>query len=165
MKFSIQICQRLAALDLTRVGAICHFQLGDDPGREAEVVKVEPGVYSVLLAGRSYEARVEPGAGGSVVVIDGHRFEVEVRDPRRFRGKGAARGTGGLNRVTAPMPCKVVRVMVSAGAAVTAGHALMVVEAMKMQNELRAPRAGTVASIPVREGDTVAAGEVLAIIE
>jgi biotin carboxyl carrier protein len=165
MKFSIRIGEKDAALDLTRAGESCRFQLGGDAGRQADVVEAEPGVYSVLMAGRSYEARVEPGSGGLVVIIDGHRFDVEVRDPRQFRGKNARRGAEGLQMVTAPMPGRVVRVMASAGGAVTAGEPLMVVEAMKMQNELRAPRSGKVTSVPVREGDTVAAGDVLAIIE
>jgi len=165
MKYFIRIGEKDAVLELTSSGPACRFQFGGDPPREAEAVQAEPGVYSVLMEGRSYEARVEPGAAALVVVIDGRRFEIEIRDPRRYRGKDARHGAEGPQSVTAPMPGKVVRVIASAGSAVTAGQALLVVEAMKMQNELRAPKAGTVAAIPVREGDTVAAGAVLAIIE
>ena len=95
-------------------------QEGDQGGeREAQVEVPEPGVYSVLLGGRSYEARVEERPeGGVVVVIDGFRFEIEVSDPRRWTRKSAGRGDAGVQRITAPMPGKVVRVLVSPGDAV-----------------------------------------------
>jgi biotin carboxyl carrier protein len=166
MKLSIQVRRKDALLDLTRTGQACRFQLGSDPERNAEVTQPEPGVYSVITAGRSYEARVEPGADGAMaVVIDGSRFEIEVRDPRQFRRRTGLHGIEGLQNVAAPMPGKVVRVLVPLGAPVTAGQGLVVVEAMKMQNELRAPKSGKVVSVPVKEGDTVMAGDVLAVIE
>jgi biotin carboxyl carrier protein len=166
MKLSIQVRRKDALLDLTRTGQACRFSVGSDPERDAEVTQPEPGVYSVLTAGRSYEARVEPGAGGAmVVVIDGNRFDIEVRDPRQYRRKTGLHGIEGLQNVAAPMPGKIVRILVPLGAPVTAGQALMVVEAMKMQNELRAPKSGKVVSIPVKEGDTVMSGEVLMVIE
>ncbi|HWQ55985.1 MAG TPA: acetyl-CoA carboxylase biotin carboxyl carrier protein subunit [Bryobacteraceae bacterium] len=166
MKLSIQVRRKDALLDLTRTGQACRFQIGSDPERHAEVAQPEPGVYSVLMAGRSYEARVEPGADGEVVVvIDGHRFDIEVRDPRQFRRRNGFHGIDGLENVTAPIPGKVVRLLVPLGATVTSGQPLMVIEAMKMQNEMRAPKTGRVVSIPVHEGDTVAAGAVLATIE
>lgn len=134
-------------------------------GRRASVLEVEPGIYSVLLGGRSFEARVERTGEGLAVHIRGRRFVVEVSDPRRL-----SRAAGGLQRegrqkVTSPMPGKVVRVLVAQGDAVEPGQGLLVVEAMKMQNEMKAPKAGRVAALSVREGATVAAGEVLAIIE
>ena len=131
----------------------------------AEIRAAESGVYSVLLDGRSYEARIEPSDGRMVVFIDGHRFEIEIRDPRRWsRGTGGLGAEGRLN-VAAPMPGKVVRLLVAPGDTVAAGQGLLVVEAMKMQNELKSPKAGCVAALSAREGATVAAGEVLAIIE
>lgn len=166
MKLSIQVRHKDALLDLTRTGQACRFHIGAGPDLEAEVREPEPGVYSVLTAGRSYEARVETAPDGStVVVIDGNRFEIDVRDPRRYRRKSGLHGIEGLQNVAAPMPGKVVRILTSLGALVTAGQALLVVEAMKMQNELRAPKSGKVVSIPVKEGDTVMAGDVLAVIE
>ena len=128
------------------------------------IVEVEPGVYSVVVDGRSYEARVEERPEGLVVVLDGYRFELEVRDPRRLRRKGGGRGGEGVQTVMAPMPGKVVRVLGAPGDAVEAGQGLVVVEAMKMQNEMKAPRAGSVLSISAREGATVTAGEALATI-
>ena len=99
-----------------------------------------------------------------VVVIDGFRFEIDVRDPRRFRRSAGGRGGEGVQTIVAPMPGKVVRVLVAPGDSVEAGQGLMVVEAMKMQNEMKAARAGSVLSVSAREGATVAAGEVLATI-
>jgi biotin carboxyl carrier protein len=160
MKLSVRIGGEEVALELARTPQGWRFQAGGGPPREAQVTQPEPGIYSVLIAGRSYEARIEEGA----VAIDGHRIEVEVRDPRQFRRGAAAHGAEGLASVTAPIPGKVIRLLVEPGAQVTSGQPLMVIEAMKMQNEMRAPRSGRVASIPVREGETVAAGEVLATI-
>jgi biotin carboxyl carrier protein len=141
----------------------CRFRLGGEE-RWAQVEIAEPNVYSVLMDGRSYDARVEEVPGGLVVVIDGFRFEIDVRDPRRFSRKSGGRGGEGVQTILAPMPGKVVRVLVSAGDAVEAGQGLLVVEAMKMQNEMKASRAGTVLSVNTKEGATVTAGEVLATI-
>jgi len=143
----------------------CRFRIGDSAERSAHVENPEPGVYSVLLDGRSYEARVEETGGALVVVIDGYRFEIDVRDPRRWSRQSGGRGAGGLQTVAAPMPGKVVRVLVAAGDEVAAGQGVVVVEAMKMQNEMKAARAGRVLAMHVKEGATVVAGEVLATIE
>jgi biotin carboxyl carrier protein len=133
--------------------------------KAAQIELVEPGIYSVLVDGRSYEARVEPSEGGVAVYIDGYRFEIEVRDPRRWsRSTGKREASGRLN-VVAPMPGKIVRLLVAEGDMVAAGTGLLVVEAMKMQNELKAPKAGRVVSLAAREGATAAAGEILATIE
>jgi biotin carboxyl carrier protein len=132
---------------------------------DAQIIQPEPGVYSVLLGGRSYEARIEEADGRLVVWIGGHRFEIEVHDPRHWsRQSGSLRGEGRIS-VTAPMPGKIVRLLVAAGDTVEAGRGLIVVEAMKMQNEMKAPKAGRVVALTAREGATVAAGEVLATIE
>ena len=137
----------------------------DTNGTGNEIVAVEPGVYSVLADGRSYEARVEEEGERLVVFIEGHRFEIEVRDPRRWSRKSAGRGMEGRLSLTAPMPGKIVRLLVAEGDSVAPGQGLVVVEAMKMQNELKAPRAGRVSAIEVNENDSVNAGAVLATIE
>jgi biotin carboxyl carrier protein len=169
MKLRVIIEGRPVDLELNRNGEACHFSLrsGDDQPEErtASLAEVSPAVYSVLLGGRSYEVRVEPAQGRSFVAVQGRRFAVEVEDPRRSRRKAAGVLGEGRQSVTAPMPGKVVRLLVSAGDRVEAGQGLLVVEAMKMQNEMKAPKAGVVAALSVREGDAVAAGEVLAAIE
>jgi len=137
----------------------------DPDASGAQVATVAPGVYSVLLDGRSYEARVEQSDAGVIVFIAGHRFEVEMRGPERGPRLSGARRVEGRSSIAAPMPGKVVRLLVAEGDAVTAGQGLLVVEAMKMQNEMKAPQAGRVVSLTAREGATVAAGEVLAAIE
>ncbi len=142
----------------------CRFCL-DGEERAADVESPEPGVYSILMGGRSYEARIEENPRGMAVVIDGHRFEIAVRDPRRLARGDGARGGAAVETIAAPMPGKVVRVLVAPGDAVEADQGIVVVEAMKMQNELKAPRAGRVASVLAKEGATVTAGETLATIE
>lgn len=136
------------------------FRIDQGPEREAGVEIAEPGFYSVLLDGRSYDARAEDG----VVTVCGYRFEVEVRDPRRWGRKSAAGAHSGVQQLCSPMPGKVVRVLAAVGDAVEAGQGIVVVEAMKMQNEMKAARAGTVASLTAKVGATVVAGEMLATI-
>ncbi|MDQ6666080.1 MAG: biotin/lipoyl-binding protein [Acidobacteriota bacterium] len=132
----------------------------DNPENKPDVVEVEPGVYSILLNGRSYEAR----ADGDVISIDGHRIRVEIQDPRRWNpAKSRWKSEG--ESIKAPMPGKIVRVLVKIGDDVTAGQGLVVIEAMKMQNELKWPRAGNVTAINIKENDAVIAGTVLAMIE
>ncbi|HLG94998.1 MAG TPA: biotin/lipoyl-containing protein [Bryobacteraceae bacterium] len=128
-------------------------------------IQVEPGVFSVLIGGRSFEVRVLPGQLGTIAEAQGRRFNVEVRDPRNAsRSSKSALGSGRQN-ITAPMPGKVIRVLVNKGDVVESGQGLAVVEAMKMQNEMKAPRAAHVMEVRVRDGDTVGAGETLVVLE
>jgi len=122
---------------------------------------VQPGVYLVMAGGRSYQVRVD---GGSVSACR-RTFRVEVVDPRRWNRDRNHRQADGVQAVAASMPGKVVRVLVAPGDLVEAGQGLVVVEAMKMQNELKAVRAGRVATITANPGATVNAGEILATIE
>jgi biotin carboxyl carrier protein len=165
MKLDLTINGIAGHIEILAPGPACRFSLDQGPEREAGVEMPEPCVYSVLMDSRSYEARVEETPGGLVVVIDGFRFEVDVRDPRRFSRKLSGRGAEGIQTLAAPMPGKVVRVLVAPGDAVEAGQGVVVVEAMKMQNEMKAPRAGRVLSVAVKEGATVSAGDVLVTIE
>jgi biotin carboxyl carrier protein len=164
MKFELKIDSAAEQLEILAPAPQCRFRIGDGPELAADVEMPEPGVYSVLLDGRSYEARVEETPTALVVVIDGRRFEIEVRDPRRLVRKGAGGGTDGVQTIAAPMPGKIVRVLAAVGDEVAAGQGLLVVEAMKMQNEMKSPRAGKVLSLSAREGATVTAGEILATI-
>jgi len=165
MKLSLTIDGRPDTIEILSSAPACRFQLGDAPPRDANVESPEPGVYSVLLDGRSYDAFVEDTPTGLVVTIEGHRFELEVRDPRRWSRKSAGAGAGAVQSIVSPMPGKVVRVLAAAGDEVVAGQGIVVVEAMKMQNELKSNRTGRVLSVPAKEGATVNAGELLATIE
>ncbi len=145
-------------------GGPCRFAL-DSKAANADVREVEPGVYSILLDGRSYEVRVEGGAEACYAAVNGRRYTIEVRDPRRLsRGRGAM-AVGGRQKITSPMPGKVVRVLVKEGEEVAAGEGLIVVEAMKMQNEIRSPKAGRVIAVLVKEGAAVGGGEALVEVE
>jgi biotin carboxyl carrier protein len=164
MKLEMEIDGVAAAFDLLAPAPECRFRLRDGEERNADVAEVTPNVYSVLLDGRSYEARVEQTPDGLVVVVNGTRFEIEVRDPRRWSARAGGRAGDGVQNLLAPMPGKVVRVLARPGDMVEAGQGILVVEAMKMQNEMKAGRAGRVLSIAVQEGATVKADEVLARI-
>ena len=133
---------------------------------DADVAEVAAGTYSILLDGQSFEVRVCAGAAGGLVVQAGEEeFPVEIVDPRAWRGKHShAVEAEGRQQVVAPMPGKVVRVLVAQGDTVEAGQGLVVVEAMKMQNEIRSPKSGKVERLNVREGQPVNAGEVLAVV-
>jgi len=164
MKLTLQVNGRDMSIELLAPAPAARFQLDGTPTREAHVEIANPGVYSVLLDGRSYDAFVEETPAGLIVSLDGFRFEIQVKDPRRWTRAAAGRAAEGVQTLTSPMPGKVVRLLASPGDAVEAGQGILVVEAMKMQNELKATRAGKVLSIAAREGATVAAGEPLATV-
>jgi biotin carboxyl carrier protein len=136
-------------------------------GRDTEVDATEIGAdtYSILIRGAAFEVHVFPAAGGLLVRCNGQEFRALVQDPRAWRGqRGALFEAEGRQQVTAPMPGKVVRILVAAGDTVQAQQGLVVVEAMKMQNEIRALREGQVERVFVQEGQAVGAGEVLVTI-
>jgi biotin carboxyl carrier protein len=131
--------------------------------------ETEPDSYLFFLNANVHECRVEERAGAKDtfdVTVHGRSYEVTIVDPKRLRsGQNSDRHHHGVAEILAPMPGKVVRVQLEAGASVEKGAGVVVVEAMKMQNEMKSPRAGVVVSIKVKPGDTVNAGDVLAVIE
>jgi biotin carboxyl carrier protein len=136
----------------------------DDRPLDVDVVETGSHFLSLLIGGRSYEVGLLTTPRGYTVVLDHEVLEVELQDASR----GAlprARAESGLAHVTAPMPGKLVRVLVEAGQDVEAGQGLVVVEAMKMENELRATRAGRVKELLVREGQAVETGALLVVVE
>jgi acetyl/propionyl-CoA carboxylase alpha subunit len=132
---------------------------------DLELREPEPGSYLLLRGAEVHECRVGQGHDGFAVNLHGRNYAVTIVDPKRLRGGQDAHDHHGLAEITAPMPGKVVRVQIEAGATVEKGSGLVVVEAMKMQNEMKSPRAGVVVSINVKAGDTVNAGDVLAVVE
>jgi biotin carboxyl carrier protein len=165
MKRIVRIGARSLSVEWTRAGDRIRFRMGDGPPREASILEVEPGVYSVLIGACSFEARVSPLDGKYFVDIRGRHIAVEVVDPRESAFGARSGGGEGRISVKAPMPGKVVRVLVNPGDEVSAGQGLVVVEAMKMQNELRSPKEGRVVSIDASETEAVTAGQVLAVVE
>jgi biotin carboxyl carrier protein len=138
-----------------------RYRFESEREKAADVRQVAPSVYSVLVDGHSYEVHVD----GTAVSVCGRTFHVELIDPRRWNRERNHRQAEGVQNIAATMPGKVVRVLVSPGDQVEAGQGLIVVEAMKMQNEMKAVRAGRVATLAAVAGATVNAGEILATIE
>jgi len=122
------------------------------------------GILSMLIGGVSYEIVANPAQ--QQIALGGIRYSVEVRDPRSWRARRARAGAqGGAKKIMAPMPGKVVRVIAQPGTEVELGAGVIVIEAMKMQNELKSPKKGKVAKVLTAEGAPVNAGDVLAVIE
>ena len=136
-------------------------------GRDLEVdaVLARPDVLSLRIGNMAYEVKSERMANDLHLWVGSTRFTVEIRDPRSLRGRARTADDHGPRKITAPMPGKVVRVLVREGDDVELGHGVAVVEAMKMQNEIKSPKKGTVRKILVGEGAAVNAGDVLAIVE
>ena len=136
---------------------------------ELEVRETEPDSYLFFLNTNVHECRVSArtaAKGTFDVSIRGRSYPVTIVDPKRLRsGQNSDRHHHGAAEILAPMPGKVVRVQLEVGATVAKGTGVVVVEAMKMQNEMKSPREGVVVSIKVKPGDTVNAGDVLAVIE
>lgn len=172
MKLEVRIGNLVRKIEIRRTGPNQFTASGEDPTNigsqrdgTIDAIKVAPSTYSILVNGRAFEAIVTPTAEGVQVRCGGQEFHAIVSDPRTWRrGRGTLFGSEGEQQITAPMPGKVIRILVSAGEAVEADQGLVVVEAMKMQNEIRAPKAGKIERISVHEGDTVAAGEPLVTI-
>ena len=144
----------------------------DDRRYEMQIRELAPGEYLLIDGSKIYKCRVSlrrdslPGDQSFEVTLRGRTYEVSLIDPKRLRSAQShgAHHTGAVQIVSA-MPGKIVRVLVKPGDTVAAGAGVIVVEAMKMQNEMKAPKGGTVVSIEAAEGETVNAGDVLAVIE
>jgi biotin carboxyl carrier protein len=168
MKLHAEVSDEKLEVDVRRDGRTVFARV-DDREYELEVSTPEPGVYLFKYKGQVKEAFVFPAespSGSAQVQLGSSTFDITIIDPRRLRGSqsGADHGAGAAE-IRAAMPGKVVRVLLEPGAEVAKGDGVLVVEAMKMQNELKAPKAGMVKEILVAEGATVAAGDVLATIE
>jgi biotin carboxyl carrier protein len=139
----------------------------DGEPTDADVRLVAPHTLSILLRGQSFEVRVTEQPNGALKLLTrGEEFTAEVVDPRAWRGRRHGPiEAGGRQKIQAPMPGKVIRVLVNEGQNVEAGQGLMVVEAMKMQNEVRSPKSGVVQRVFAKEGQAVDVGEVLAWVE
>ena len=132
---------------------------------EVDAVLARPDVLSLLIGNQAYEIKSERVANDWNLWVGSARFAAEVRDPRSLRSRIRAADDRGPRKVTAPMPGKVVRVLVREKSEVEAGSGVVVVEAMKMQNEIKSPKKGTIQKLLVSEGAAVNAGDVLAIVE
>ena len=162
MLYDITIAGKIHRLELRRIEGAWRCRL-DEQEISVDAEQIDPNTLSILIGGESYEVRREPG---DKVFIQGKRYEVSVDDPRAWRGrKGAGARTDGPQKLTASMPGKIVRVLAAEGEKIAAGQGIAVVEAMKMQNEIKSPKAGTLKKLLAKPGMNVNAGEVLAIVE
>jgi biotin carboxyl carrier protein len=165
MIYEVTIGSKAHRVELMREGQgwLCKLNGAEFP---LDAVSTQDGVLSLVLGGKSYEARQEVTAGETLVAVDRQRFVVQVRDPRSLRSRRASDSGGhGPRKITAPMPGKVVRILAPAGTAVEAGQPILVIEAMKMQNELKSPKKGVVKKLVVSEGAAVEVGQALGEVE
>jgi biotin carboxyl carrier protein len=142
----------------------------DERHYELEMRELAQGEYLLKSGSQIYKCRVDrkrdPGHETFAVVLRGQNYEVSIVDPKRLRSaQSSGAHHAGAAEIVSPMPGKIVRVLVEPGASVEAGVGVVVVEAMKMQNEMKAPKAGVVVSVNAEAGATVNAGDVLAVIE
>lgn len=166
MKYEVLVAGELRIVALSRADDAWKISL-DGKELQASVVEVAPHTFSVLLHGQSHQIRIVPRADGTLTLHTGlAEYPGEVSDPRVWRGRrhGALEAEG-RQQITAPMPGKVVRLLVSVGDSVQAGQGLLVVEAMKMQNEIRSPKNGKVEKLLAKENQAVNAGDILAWVE
>ena len=169
MVYEITVSGVVHQVEVERQAGALHCKV-DGKIVPADVFFPQRGMMSLLVDGRSYEIRVEDNAEGADVIVahrgKNERLACQIRDPRALRGhKSAGASAEGPKKITAPMPGKVVRILATAGSQVELGQGVIVIEAMKMQNELKAPKSGRVAKILPNEGAAVNPGDTLAIIE
>jgi biotin carboxyl carrier protein len=164
MLYDVTINGKNYRLDLNRVDGRWSCRL-DGRDVEVEAVLARPDVLSLRIGNVAYEVKSELLANDLYLWVGRTRFGVELRDPRSLRSRSRAGDDQGPKKITAPMPGKVVRLLVHEGEEVDVGGGVAVVEAMKMQNEIKSPKKGIVRKILVSEGAAVNAGDVLAVVE
>lgn len=166
MKYIAENNENEYEVEISRDGRIVSASV-DGRSYEVEVSEPESGVYLIKNGAKVYEAAVGKAEDGTFRTrIGEHYFDIGVVDPKRLRGRSSAAGDlDGVAEIRTAMPGKIVRVLVAAGDTVEKGDGIIVVEAMKMQNELKSPKSGTVGEIRFAEGATVSAGDVLVTIE
>lgn len=165
MLYDVIIDGKSYRLDLQRAEKSWQCRL-DNREVHLDAVLTRVDVLSVLIDGKAYEIKREHTATDMHLWVGSARYEAELRDPRSLRSrKGTGGDDKGPRKLLAPMPGKVVRVLLKEGAAVESGQGILVVEAMKMQNEIKSPKKGTVQKIVAGAGAAVNAGDVLAIVE
>ena len=173
MHYQINVGDKVYRLDLEKETGPENRWRCKLNGREIalDVVQLAGNSLSILVDGRSFQVLREGGAPDTVadpqrILLCGKPYEVGVQDTRSLRNKTRAPASSASPlKLRASMPGKVVRVLARKGDSIHAGTGLVVIEAMKMQNEVRSPKDGTVKELLVGEGMNVNAGDVLAVLE
>jgi biotin carboxyl carrier protein len=165
MKLEAHVGDASHTIEIDESGGRFRLEIGDRT-IEGDVLRPEPGVYTFFVGSRVGEARAGAVAGSEAtrVQIGDRSVDVRIVDRKR-RAAGGDAGVEGRQTLTAPMPGKVAAILVDVGGAVERGQGVLVVEAMKMQNEVKAAKAGVVAVVRVSIGETVNAGQVLAVVD
>lgn len=168
MKVLAEVGGEKREVDINRDGRMVTATV-DGRRYELDVSEPEKELFLIKNANKVSQVFVSPKAGSGSefgVTIHGQELDVEIIDPKRLRGAGGGDELSeGTAEIKTAMPGKVVRILVEKGVEVAKGDGIIVVEAMKMQNELKSPKDGTVKEIRAAEGQTVNAGEVLVVIE
>lgn len=170
MKYEIELATAAGKakhiVELRQKDGQCEITLDGRP-MDADAVQVSPNTLSIMLCGQSFEVNVSRSLDSAINMQCGsHEFSARIVDARAWRGrKQGAIEVEGRQVILAPMPGKIIRLLVAAGDSVEAGQGLLVVEAMKMQNEIRSPKSGKVERLLAKEGQAVNAGEVLAWVD
>jgi biotin carboxyl carrier protein len=167
MIYNVTIDGTIYRLDLDLDRAAGRWRCLVD-GRDVQIdaVLAQPDVLSILIDGRAYQIRRERLASDLRIWVGNQSYAADVSDPRSLRNRKSRADSGkGPRPLVAPMPGKVVRFLVVENSPVEAGQGVVVVEAMKMQNEIKSPKKGIVLKLAVAEGAAVNAGDVLAIVE
>ncbi len=163
LKFAAKVGETMHEIVVARLDGSYIVTL-DGAEHVVDARKLEADFYSILYEGKSYEVSVESAGPKYVVRHGAHEQVVELADAARS-GRDELRKCGGPEAIDSVMPGKVVRVLVAPGDEVRAGQGLVVLEAMKMENEIGAPRAGRVKSVDVIPGQTVETGARLVVLE
>jgi acetyl/propionyl-CoA carboxylase alpha subunit len=166
MKFVASLGEAVETVEVTGERGRYRVTLGDEVW-EVDARLTAQGIYSLLVAGASYVVDVTDHDGSCAVDVGDETYVIRVEEQTRYiiRTKAGAVDARAHQTLVAPLPGKITHVAVTVGDAVKAGDPLVVIEAMKMENELRASAPGTVAEVHVQAGQTVNAGDLLVVLD
>ena len=165
MKLVATVGSRTHVVEVTQSGGLYRVTV-DAQAWDVDARLTAQGIFSLIIDGVSHVADVGDAGGTCVVEVGGETYSVQVEEQTRYiiRTRGGAAGGGAGQTLKAPLPGKVTHVAIQPGDAVGAGQTLLVIEAMKMENELKASASGTVREVRVTAGQAVNAGDVLIVI-
>jgi len=167
MRYVAQVDGHTYTIDVDETGEVLQVRVDGQPTAADLRLVTSPSLFSLIKDGVSYEVFAEATEKGYTMVIAGERFVVDVADERSIRLASVQKRDvqrRGEMVVKAPMPGLVLDVHVQAGDAVKTGQSLLILEAMKMENEIRSFESGTVKAVHVQKGDKVELGQVLVVI-
>jgi len=162
--YEATVGERVLRVEVRRENAGLEVRL-DGKKIDVDFLEVGPRFASLILDGRSHEIGLEQKDFGYRVLLRDELLEVQLQEAARGVASSLKKAAHGAAKVTAPMPGKIVRLLAQKEQAVAAGQGLVVMEAMKMENELKAPRAGRVREIKVGEGQAVETGALLVVLD